>query len=189
MIRSLSRPAPSAIDRATLVLFSAGRTLVGAPVESVERVLRGGTVQPLAEAHALVVGVVEHAGRAVPVLDLSTRLAEDGTHVASTGDADRRTLVIARGSSWFALEVDAVHEIMAVDATRIQRCVTAPDTPVVPHVLGELQLEDRIVRVLNVARLLTAAEWQAVAEVHATSGRPAGGAQTVSNRAVAVAAQ
>lgn len=162
MIRSLSTPAPPVTDRATLVLFSVGQKLVGAPVDSVERVLRAGSVRALAESCEGVAGAVEHAGRLVPVLGLRARLAEDDRYAAASDAADRRTLVLARGTTWFAVEVDAVHEIVAVDAVRIQPQSAGSDAPVVPHVLGEIRLDERLVRVLNVGRLLTTAEWEIV---------------------------
>ncbi len=159
LTRSLATPTPAAVDRATLVLFSVGGAIFGAPVESVERVLRGEPAPPAAGAPDWVRGSVAHAGRCVPWFDVQPRL-----HVPPVETVQRhaasRLLVLARGSIWCAVTVDEVQEVLTVDATLI-RAVTPALRDASP-VLGELLRNGMTVRVLDAARLLSPDEWRAL---------------------------
>ncbi len=143
-----------AIDQATLVTFAVGRDLLAAPVESVERVLRWVQPSPLPQLPDWLDGVIAHAGRMVPVVDLRRRFGRDASGITSA----TRIVVFAVGADWLGAVVDAVLDVITVDATRI----TAPP-PVVrglsgQYLLGLLSREDRVVLVLDAARLLSATE-------------------------------
>jgi len=143
-----------AIDQATLVTFAIGRDLLAAPVESVERVLRWVQPSPLPQLPDWLDGVIAHAGRMVPVVDLRRRFGRDASGITST----TRIVVFAVGADWLGAVVDAVLDVITVDATRI----TAPP-PVVrglsgQYLLGLISREDRVVLVLDAARLLSATE-------------------------------
>lgn len=147
-------PAHVAIDHATLVTFSVGSDLLAAPVESVERVLRWVTPSPLPQLPAWLDGVIPHAGRMVPVVDLRRRFRREVIGTTPT----TRIIVFSVGTDWLGAVVDAVLDVITVDATRI----TAPP-PVVrglsgQYLLGLTTREDRVVLVLDAARLLSSTE-------------------------------
>ena len=100
------------VDRATFVIFSLHGQRFAAPVESVERVLRGA---PSADT---VTETVEHNGRRVPVLNLRSALGF--TAEATATERSGRTLVFTVQSAWIACDVDAVHEVATIDASTVE---------------------------------------------------------------------
>jgi purine-binding chemotaxis protein CheW len=147
-------PAHVASDHATLVTFSVGGDLLAVPVESVERVLRWVPPSPLPQLPAWLDGVIAHSGRMVPVVDLRRRFGRETIAATTT----TRIIVFAVGADWLGAVVDAVLDVISVDATRI----TAPP-PVVrglsgQYLLGLTSRDDRVVLVLDAARLLSSTE-------------------------------
>lgn len=143
-----------AIDQATLVTFAVGKDLLAAPVESVERVLRWVEPSPLPQLPAWLDGVIPHGGRMVPVVDLRRRFGREAISTTST----TRIVVFSVGADWLGAVVDAVLDVITVDATRI-----AAPPPVVrglsgQYLLGLISRDDRVVLVLDVARLLSTTE-------------------------------
>jgi purine-binding chemotaxis protein CheW len=167
---SRTAAAQAIVDHATLVTFSVGTHLLAAPVEHVERVLRWTQPSPMPQLPDWLEGVIPHGGRMVPVVDLRKRFSQQ--HVES--GASTRIVVFAVGSDWLGAAVDAVHDVITVDATGI-----TPPPPVVrglsgQYLLGLASRNDRVVLVLDVGRLLTATEQLALhdAELDHDSATP-----------------
>lgn len=155
----------NAADHATLVSFTVGNDLLAAPVESVERVLRWVAPSALPQLPRWLEGVISHGGRMVPVVDLRRRFARAETQITSS----TRIIVFVVGNDWLGAVVDAVLDVITVDATSI-----AAPPPVVrglsgQYLLGLANREDRVVLVLDVGRLLNATE-QLELQESATSG-------------------
>src|SRR6187551_2651036 len=100
------------VDRATFVIFSLQGQRFAAPVESVERVLRG------APSRDGVMTSVEHSGRRVPLLDLRSALGLAPQAASALGS--ERTLVFAVQGAWIACAVDAVYEVATIDASIVK---------------------------------------------------------------------
>ncbi len=193
LARSLSAQTAAVVDRATLVLFTLDGVLFGAPVESVERVLRRTVDAADEDAPDWVCGSVTHAARRVPLLDARVRLAAPvaGSNAAAAAPHDHafvnsvvnsvvnsaspataesassRVLVLARGTTWFAVRVDAVLEVATVDASLIRRADHGA-----AHILGELSRNDRRILVLDASRLLSANEWSVLQQRAQHSATP-----------------
>lgn len=162
---SRTAPAHVAVDQATLVTFTVGSDLLAAPVESVERVLRWVQPSPLPQLPAWLDGVIPHGGRMVPVVDLRRRFGRPVIGATPT----TRIVVFSVGADWLGAVVDAVLDVISVDATRI----TAPP-PVVRGLAGQYLLglttrDDRVVLVLDAARLLSSTEEVQLHEAAASS--------------------
>ncbi len=134
-----------------LVTFQLGLDLFAADVMVVERVLRYAPPSAVPDVPAWIVGVIEHRGRAVPVVDLRRRveLSDD------TITPDTRILVFNTTSGWVAGVVDAVHEVAGVPAGTI-----SPPPPLfrglsAEFVCGTAKVNDQLVIVLDVERILT----------------------------------
>ena len=134
------------IERATFVIFTLGGHRFAAYVEAVERVLR------VAQSH-VGTGTVRHAGLDVPVVSLGPALA-----VTSSRSATSRLLVIVAGTHWVAVEVDAVHEVAAIDATTVQSLESDGSRSYVPTgARGVFRRAAHDVLVLDIARIVDAA--------------------------------
>lgn len=146
--------AAAAIDRATLVTFTVGADTLAAPVENVERVLRYVAPSPIPAMPQWLEGVISYRNVMVPVIDLRKRFGRDN---AATG-AGTRIVVFNTQPEWLAAIVDAVTEVVTVDASTI-----APPPPLVrglsgAYLLGMVKHKEQVVLVLDAAKVLTASE-------------------------------
>lgn len=146
--------AAAAIDRATLVTFTVGDDTLAAPVESVERVLRFAQPSPIPGMPDWIDGVIEYRGTMVPVIDLRRRF---GRERLSNG-ATTRVVIFNTQPDWLAAIVDAVTEVVTVDASSI-----APPPSLVrglsgAYLLGMVKHREQVVLVLDVSKVLSASE-------------------------------
>ncbi len=103
---AVRRRAVSMVERATFVCFSIGEHRLAGPVELIDRVLRPSTDAPS----------VVFEGRVLPYADLASPL---GLTLGSGAVAMRRVLVAHVNDNWWGLPVDAVHEVLSVDASDV----------------------------------------------------------------------
>ena len=104
---AVRRRAVSTVERATFVCFSIGDHRLAGPVELIERVLR-----PSGNTASVVFD-----GRVLPYADLATRL---GLVRGAAAAALHRVLVVQVNDDWRAIPVDAVHDVVSVDASDVQ---------------------------------------------------------------------
>lgn len=103
---AVRRRAVSTVERATFVCFSIGEHRLAGPVELIDRVLRPSTDVPS----------VSFEGRVLPYADLASPL---GLALGGGAVGLRRVLVAHVNDVWWALPVDAVHDVVSVDASEV----------------------------------------------------------------------
>ena len=103
---AMRRRAVTAVERATFVCFSIGAHRLAGPVELIDRVLR-----PSPSAPSIV---FEH--RELPYADLAT---PPGLALGGGAVGLRRVLVAHVNDDWWALPVDAVHDVVSVAASEV----------------------------------------------------------------------
>ena len=140
-------------DTIQIVIFRVGPQEFGLEISQVERILRWQRPSPVPKAPAFLDGVVPYEGGVVPVVDLRTRLSLD----APTGE-ETRLVVLLLEDQRVAAAVDAVVEVLRVDA----REVTPPPDLVrglaARYLTGILTLETRTILLLNARQLFTSRE-------------------------------
>ena len=146
--------AAAAVDRATLVTFTVGEDTLAAPVESVERVVRYTQPSPIPGMPDWLEGVIEYRGVMVPVIDLRRRFGRERL----TTSATTRVVVFNTQPDWLAAIVDAVTEVVTVNAASI-----VPPPALVrglsgAYLMGMVKHRDQVVLVLDVWKVLTASE-------------------------------
>ena len=104
-------PAPPELQRTLCLLFRAGGERVAIRAADVQKVSPLGQLSRLPRLPAAVLGITQHRGRIVTVLDAATILLDSLT-AASAPDA--RLLILERPVRHLGLLVDAVEEIEAV---------------------------------------------------------------------------
>jgi purine-binding chemotaxis protein CheW len=135
------------------VIFALGDDLFAADVRLVERVLRAREPVVVPHMPRWVAGVVEHAGRSLPLVDLRRRFELPD----APAGLERRVLVAGSGADAVGLVVDRVIEVAPVAGT-------LDDAPPLfrglarEYLQGILRREGGLVIVLDLARLLTATE-------------------------------
>lgn len=138
---AVRRRAVNTVERATFVCFSIGGHRLAGPVELIDRVLRPSADRPGATFD----------GRVLPYADLASPL---GLSLGGGAAALRRVLVAHVNDTWWALPVDAVHDVVSVDASEVLPLPAGhPDA----HRLGAIATFARggsTILVLDLARVL-----------------------------------
>jgi purine-binding chemotaxis protein CheW len=137
-----------------LVTFQAAEELFAVDIFAVERVLRHEVPRMLPNSAGWLRGVIDHAGRTIPVVDLRERLNLPGAEPTEKS----RLLVITAGETLVGMTVDAVHAVLKVPDDAVE------DPPAIyrglarEYLRGVVRHGDRIFVVLDASRLLTSTE-------------------------------
>lgn len=136
------RRAVATVERATFVCFSIGSQRLAGPVEFIDRVLRPGSSDT----------VVEYEGRQLPYVDIATPL---GLTLGNGDAAARRVLVARIADHWFAIPVDAVHDVLTVDASDLAPIPSAQLDDHRRGVIASFQRGSVTLLVIDLVRLLS----------------------------------
>lgn len=119
-------------------------------IMSVREIRGGARATPLPHTPTYMLGVINLRGTVLPILDLSTRLG------LSTGtDTNRNVIiVVAIGDRTVGLMVDAVSDILAVEERDLQSPPDLPADNERSFVSALTIVEDRMIRVLDLASIL-----------------------------------
>lgn len=134
-----------------LVTFSIGDEEFGVEILKVQEIIRMLEITKVPKAPAFVEGVINLRGKVIPILDLRKRfgLAE------RDHDKNTRIIVIDINSMIVGFIVDSVSEVLRLPASTVE-----PPPPVVAgldsdYISGVGKLEDRLLIMLDLNRLLS----------------------------------
>lgn len=162
--RSVATPAapaatgPPAGDGAAppsqLLTFRVGAEQYGVPILAVHEIRGQSPITPLPNAPAEMPGVMNLRGTIVPVVDLRVKFG-----IPEAGD-DRFTVIVlvSVGGKIVGMVVDAVDDVLSIPAESIQ---PVPDMGAAAHggfVSGLAHVGDKLVVLLDVARVLAGDE-------------------------------
>lgn len=141
-------------DATKLVTFRLGGDLFAADIYSVERVLRYQPPTAIPDVPPWIEGVIEYQGRVVPLISLRKRFELPAADVRP----ETRILILHSAEEWIGAIVDAVLEVGSFDAGQL-----APPPAFFRGLAGEYlkgiaRQGERLVIVLDVARLLATTE-------------------------------
>jgi purine-binding chemotaxis protein CheW len=124
-----------------LVVFSLGAEEYALGIEDVHEIIRYSEPRTVSSSDESVRGVISLRGRILPVFDLSVRLRVDPTSDLEAA----RIVVVDNGSDMAGLMVDAVTEVITVDAEHFA------DAPVAGSewITGVVRVEDRLLIILD----------------------------------------
>lgn len=139
-----------------LVSFKIGEEEFGVDILKVQEINRMLQVTRVPNAPDYIDGVINLRGKVIPILDLRTRLSMP----RKEHDKDTRIVVVELGGRVVGFVVDAVSEVL-----RIPKSVTEPPPAVVSGIDAEYitavgKLEDRLLILLDLERILSAEENQ-----------------------------
>jgi purine-binding chemotaxis protein CheW len=144
-----------------LVTFSIGEEEFGVEILKVQEINRMMEITRVPKAPDFVEGVINLRGRVIPVIDLRKRFGlESKVH-----DKDTRIIVIEINKMIVGFVVDAVSEVLRIPADTVE-----PPPPVVAgldseYISGVGKLEDRLLILLDLDRLLTRQEKSQLTQV------------------------
>lgn len=141
-------------EQRQLVVFRLAGELYGVDIHQVREIIRVPEITRVPRTPDFVEGVINLRGSVIPVLDLRKRfqLPPGGA------DADRRIVVVEMGDQTIGVIVDAVSEVLRLEGDRIE-----PPSPYIvsvdtQYITGIARLEDRLVILLDLNRVLHARE-------------------------------
>ncbi|HIC93174.1 MAG TPA: chemotaxis protein CheW [Anaerolineae bacterium] len=159
-------------ERTQLVIFKLGESEFGVEIGQVLRIARLMDITRVPRAPRFLEGVINVHGEIIPVLDLKKRLdLPEGEY----GDQARILIVEVEGQK-VGMMVDSVMEITWVPASAIE-----PPPEMVAEVSGVYltglgRLDDRLIIILDLSRVLTTEEVEELVENEPPAGsEPAGG--------------
>jgi purine-binding chemotaxis protein CheW len=132
------------------VTLTVADQLCGIPVLSVRDILAEQTITRIPLAPPEIAGSLNLRGRIVTAIDLRRRL-----HLAPAPKGMERMSVVAeQGGELYALLVDQVSEVMSLPTTAFERNPPTLPPSWAAYSAGIYRLRDRLMVVLDVARLL-----------------------------------
>lgn len=158
MAMSESKALPDQEQR-QLLLVSLGQLRLGLPVEQLLETLRMVAITALPGAPAVVEGVINYRGALVAVLDIRARFG-----VAPVPQSAAQYLVVAQlPERRVAIRVDAVQDLVAIDAARIERAADIERHS--DYIAGIARLDEGLVAIHDLRRFLDDLEASALDQV------------------------
>ncbi|WP_462324323.1 chemotaxis protein CheW [Desulfoplanes sp.] len=144
-----------------LVTFSIGEEEFGVEILKVQEIIRMLEITRVPKAPEFVEGVINLRGKVIPVIDLRLRFGLK----AKVHDKKTRIIVIEINQMIVGFVVDAVSEVLRIPAGTIE-----PPPPVISgldseYISGVGKLDDRLLIMLDLNRLLSKEEKSALGDV------------------------
>lgn len=144
-----------------LVTFKVGSEEFGIEIFSVKEIIRMLGITKVPQAPEFVEGVVNLRGKVIPIIDIRKRFGMDSLN----HDKNTRIVVVEMENVLVGFVVDAVSEVLRIPADTVE-----PPPPVVAGIEAEYingvgKLEDRLLIMLDLNKLLGADEKNALKQV------------------------
>ncbi|NDV27993.1 chemotaxis protein CheW [Desulfovibrio sp. JC010] len=144
-----------------LVTFSIGEEEFGVDILKVQEIIRTMEITKVPRAPQFVEGVINLRGKVIPIIDLRSKFGlQFREH-----DQHTRIIVIEINDMIVGFVVDSVSEVLRIPASTVE-----PPPPVVSgleseYISGVGKLEDRLLILLDLNRLLSSEEQEQLAQV------------------------
>lgn len=141
-----------------LVTFNIAEEEFGVDIMHVKEIIRMMEITKVPKSPDFVEGVINLRGNVVPIIDLRKRFSMEGKE----RDKNTRISVIDLDGTIVGFVVDAVHEVLRIPSDTVE-----PPPPVVSgidsdYISGVGKLDDRLLIMLDLHRLLTGNEREAL---------------------------
>ncbi len=144
-----------------LVVFELAGESFGVDIAQVKEIITMQDIVHVPRAPTIVEGIINLRGSVIPVIDLIKRF-----RLTSQGNSDKERIVVVEFDDLsIGLMVDAVSEVL-----RVSRDMIAPPSPVimdtdVEYLQGIVKINERLVILLNLKRVLSHEETHEIAGV------------------------
>lgn len=147
----------SGSETSQFVTLTVDGQLFGIPVLSVQDVLAKQTIANVPLAHPVVAGLINLRGRIVTAIDLRRRMGLDDRAVG----ADSMNVVVEHGAELYSLIIDSIGDVLTVPADKFERNLATLDPLWRGFADGIYRLEDKLLVILDIGRLLEFADAEA----------------------------
>jgi purine-binding chemotaxis protein CheW len=149
-----------------IVGFRIGNETYGVRISSVREIVRVPEITAIPSAPEAVEGVINLRGKIVPVMDLRKRFGQQEVQP----DKKNRILVVELEGKLVGLIVNAASEVLKIPPGDIAAPGSLFPEGESSYVTGVAKLKNRLVILLNVAKLLHGQEFKRFEEVAETAG-------------------
>ena len=151
---ALAQDEADAIAATSLLVCTVGQERYAVPVEAVREIQSGYSVARIPCAPEHILGVISVRGEIVSVTDLGVLLGVAERRSRLSSGASRPAIIIAEGLVASALVVDEIGDIVDVPADAIEPPLSAQDKHEAPLVRGSIEIDGRMVAVVDCAVVL-----------------------------------
>ena len=144
-------------DTKQFVTMTVEGQLFGIPVLSVQDVLAKQTIANVPLAHPVVAGLINLRGRIVTAVDLRRRMGLKDR----PADANSMNVVVEHGPELYSLIIDSIGDVLTVPSDKFERNLATLDPLWRSFADGIYRLEDKLLVILDIGRLLDFAEAEA----------------------------
>lgn len=148
--RSLAEHAGGGAGSRDYVSFKIAEQLFGIPVLQVQDVLSSQQITPVPLAPPEIAGSLNLRGRVVTMIDMRRRLGLP----PRADDAGEMSIVVEHGQDLYSLIVDSVGEVLALSADSYEHNPPTLDAHLRDYSNGIYRLNDTLLVVLDVDKLL-----------------------------------
>lgn len=144
------------------IVFHVGEEEFGVPISEVREIIKAGVVTPVPDSPDFIRGLINVRGDIVATIDLRARFS---LRVRRTVDS-KHTIITKQQDNLFGLMVDEVTEVLRVPETLIKKAPKLVTTLHDEYVAGVLPLENRLIVLLDLGRVLSEEELARLAELN-----------------------
>ena len=148
-----------AIGDEQIVVLDLGGEAYGVEIGRVEEIIRMQAVTRIPNGPAFIEGVTNLRGRVIPVLDLRKRFGLP----ASESTRRSRIVVGELGEHTVGLVVDGVSEVLMVSSEAVEPPSTLVTSADSAFLRGVAKLDERLILLLDLSRILTRTEQEDLA--------------------------
>ncbi|MBI5893184.1 MAG: chemotaxis protein CheW [Deltaproteobacteria bacterium] len=144
-----------------LVTFNMGKEEFSVEILKVQEIIRMMEITRIPKSPDFVEGVINLRGKVIPIIDLRKRFGLPKIDK----DTDTRIIVIESGGKSIGLIVDSVSEVLRLPASTVEpppEIVGGIDSE---YIEGVGKLEDRLIILLNLDKVLTSHEKHALSQM------------------------
>jgi purine-binding chemotaxis protein CheW len=138
-----------------LVVFNLAEEAFGVDIAGVREIIVMQKITRVPRAPSFVEGIINLRGKVIPVIDLGRRF---GLRSRDGGGTNQRIMVVELDGVSIGLVVDAVSEVLRIPADVVETPSSVITGPGVEYLEGIAKLQDRLVILLNLNRILSRQE-------------------------------
>ncbi len=152
-----------------LVVFDLAAEFYGVDIGDVREIIRMQTITRVPGAPQFVEGVINLRGRVVPVVDLRKRLSLQ----VSEQTKESRIVVVDIAGRDVGVIVDGVNEVLRIPLSSVEPPSTMITDADSDFLRGIARLEDKLIILLDLSKVLATIDTQIVVEAAAAGRKPA----------------
>lgn len=143
-----------------LVVFELANEFYGIDISVVESIIKVQAITQLPQTPCYIKGVTNLRGTVLPVIDLRTRFGLE----SKPDTRQTRVIIVTMGKVKVGVMVDGVSEVLGVSEQSIEPLPPMVNSVNSDFLKGIVRLEDRLIVLLEVEKVLDLEEQQALAE-------------------------